>query len=93
MAKAGANSLYKLVSASMAGVNCLSVDYLTLFLLVLVISFCILRLGLTIVLDMRQTDSPLLNIIVNHWRQLRERGENLSAAVKKDKLVTFCSSK
>ena len=90
VAKAGANSLYKLVSASMAGVNCLSVDYLTLFLLVLVISFCVL--GLMTFLDIGQTESTLLNILVNHWREVRERGENLSVVVKKGKLVTLWSS-
>ena len=42
---------------------------------------------------MGQTESTLLNILVNHWREVRERGENLSVVVKKDKLVILCFSK
>ena len=37
---------------------------------------------------MEQTKSTLINILVNHWREVRERGENLSVVVKKGKLVT-----
>jgi hypothetical protein len=44
-------------------------------------------------LDMEQTKSTLINILVNHWREVRERGENLSVVVKKDKLVTLSCSK
>jgi hypothetical protein len=43
-------------------------------------------------LEMGQTESTPLNILVNHWREVRERGENLSVVVKKGKLVTLCSS-
>ena len=42
---------------------------------------------------MGQTESTPLNILVNHWREVRERGENLSVVVKKGKLVTLCFSK
>jgi hypothetical protein len=59
---------------------------------VLDISFCVLGLGLTIFLDMGQTESTPLNTLVNHWREVRERGENLSVVVKKGKLVALCSS-
>jgi len=45
-------SCYNLVSAPVAGENCLCVDCLSLCLLVLVISFYVLGLGLTIFLDM-----------------------------------------
>ena len=58
----------------------------------LVISFCVLGLGLMTFLDMGQTESTPLNILVNHWREVRERGENLSVVVKKGKLVTLCFS-
>ena len=85
-------SCYNQVSAPVAGVNCLCVDCLSLCLLVLVISFCVLEFGLIIFLDMGQTESTLLNILVNHWREVRERGENLSVVVKKGKLVTLCFS-
>jgi hypothetical protein len=36
---------------------------------------------------MGQTESTLLNILVNHWREVTEREENLSVVVKKDKVV------
>ena len=39
-------------------------------------------------LDIGYTESISLNILVNHWREVRERGENLSVVVKKGKLVT-----
>jgi hypothetical protein len=42
---------------------------------------------------MGQTESTLLDILINHWREVRERGENLSVVVKKGKLVTLCLSK
>jgi hypothetical protein len=42
-------------------------------------------------LDIGQTESTPLNILVNHWREVRER-ENLSVVVKKGKLVPLCSS-
>ena len=74
------------------GANCLCIDCLSLCLLVLVISFCVLELGLTLFLDMGQTESTPLNILVNHWREVRERGENLSVVVKKGKLVTLSFS-
>ena len=45
-----------------------------------------------IFLDMGQPKCTPLNILVNHWREVRERGENLSVVVKKGKLVTLCSS-
>lgn len=32
---------------------------------------------------MEQTESIPLNTLVNHWRETRERGETLSAVVKK----------
>ena len=73
------------MSVSVAETNCLCVDCLSLCLLVLVISFCVLRHGLTIFLDMGQTESTPLNTLVNHWREVRERGENLSVVVKKGK--------
>jgi hypothetical protein len=41
---------------------------------------------------MRQTESTPLNIQVNYWRQVRERGKNVSVVVKKGKLVTLWSS-
>jgi hypothetical protein len=41
---------------------------------------------------MGQTESTQLSILVNHWREVRERGENLKVVVKKGKLVTLCSS-
>jgi len=74
-----------------AGANCLCVDCLSLCLLVLVISFCVLELGLMTFLDIGQTESTPLNILVNHWREVRER-ENLSVVVKKGELVPLCSS-
>ena len=43
-------------------------------------------------LDTGQTESTQLIILVNHWREVRERGENLKVVVKKGKLVTLCSS-
>ena len=46
-----------------------------------------------IFLDMGQPKCTPLNILVNHWREVKERGENLLVVVKKDKLVTLCSSK
>lgn len=46
---------------------------------------------MTLFLDMGQTESTLLNIQLNHWREVRERGENLSVVVKKGKLVILCS--
>ena len=52
-----------------AGANCLCVDCLSLCLLVLVISFCVLELGLMTFLDIGQTESTPLNILVNHWRR------------------------
>ena len=39
-----------------------------------VISFCVLRLRMTF-LDMGQTESTQLIILVNHWREVRKRGE------------------
>ena len=45
------------------------------------------------ILEIGQTESTLLNILVNHRREVRERGENLSAVVKKGKLVTLYFSK
>ena len=42
---------------------------------------------------MGQTESTPLNNLVNHWREVKERGENLLVVVKKDKLVTLCFSK
>ena len=35
----------------------------------LVISFCVLGLGLMTFLDIGQTESTPLNILVNHWRR------------------------
>ena len=55
---------------------------LSLCLLVLVISFCVLGLGLMTFLDIGQTESTPLNMVVNHWREVRKRGENLSVVVK-----------
>jgi len=43
-------------------------------------------------LDIGQTESTLLNILVNHWREVVERGENLSVVIKKGRLGTLCSS-
>jgi hypothetical protein len=37
---------------------------------------------------MGQTKSIPLNILVNHWKKVRERGENLSVVVKKGKLLS-----
>ena len=68
-------SCYNLVSVPVAGANYLCVDCLCLCLLVLVISFCVLGLGLMTFLDIGQTESTLLNILVNHWREVRKRGE------------------
>ena len=45
------------------------VDCLSLCLLVLVISFCVLGLGLMTFLDIEQTESTPLNILANHWRK------------------------
>ena len=70
------------VTGPMEGANC-----------VLIVFFCVLGLGLTLFLDIKQTESTRLNILVNHWREVRERGENLSVVVKKGKVVTLCSSK
>jgi hypothetical protein len=42
-----------------------------------------------IFLDMGQTESTPLNILVNHWKEVTKRGENLSVVVKKGKLVTL----
>lgn len=53
----------------MEGTNYLSVDCLYLCLLVLVISFYVLGLGLMMFLDIGQTKSTRLNILVNHWRK------------------------
>jgi hypothetical protein len=39
----------------------------------------------------KQTESNPLNILVNHWGKVRERRENLSVVINKDKLVTFSS--
>jgi hypothetical protein len=73
----------------MAGVNCVLIVFLCL--LVLVISFCVLSLGLMTFLEMGQTESTPLNILVNCWMEDWEK-ENLSVVVKKGKLVTLCSS-
>lgn len=84
-------SLDYLVSAPVAGAHCL---VLIVFLCVhwCWLSHSVFGLGLTIFLDMRQTESTPLNILVNYWREVRERGENLSVVVKKGSLVTLCSS-
>jgi len=52
---------------------------------VLIVFLCVLGLGLQLMLflDTGQTESTLLNILVYHWREVGERGENLSVAVKK----------
>ena len=57
------------MSVSVAETNCLCVDCLSLCLLVLVISFCVLRHGLMTFLDIEQTESTPLNILANHWRK------------------------
>ena len=87
-------SCYNLVSVPMAGANCLYVDCLSLcsWTWTDIIFGCVLGHGLTLLLGMRQTESTPLNIQVNYWRQVRERGKNVSVVVKKGKLVTLCSS-
>ena len=62
------------------------------FLCLLDISFCVLGVGLTIFLDMGQTESTLLNILIAYCKEVKERGENLSVVVNKGNLVTLCSS-
>lgn len=58
----------------------------------LVISFCVLGLEMVTFLDMGLTDLPPLNILVNHWREVRERGKNLSVVIKNGKLIILCFS-
>ena len=62
-------SCYNLFSVPVSQAKCMCVDCLSLCLLVLVISFCVLELGLTTFLDIGQTKSAPLNILVNHWRR------------------------
>jgi hypothetical protein len=75
----------------MAGVNWVCIDCLFLcsWSWTDIIFGCVLRLRVMLFWDTGQTESTLLNILVNHWGEIRERGENLSVVVKKDKLVTL----
>jgi len=66
-----------------AGANCVLIAFLFVFGL---------GLQLMLLLDMGQTESTPLYILVNHWRGVGERGENLSVLIKKGRLVTLCSS-
>ena len=73
-------SCYNLFSVPVSQAKCMCVDCLSLCLLVLVISFCVLGLGLTTFLNMEHSESPV-NILVNHWKEVRKR-ENLSMVLK-----------
>lgn len=50
-----------------------------------IVFLCVLELGLSLFMDMRQTESTLLNILVTHWKEVKERGENQSMVIKKSK--------
>ena len=73
-----------LVRAPVEGTNCncahgrgeLCVVFLCVFL-VLVVSFYVLGLGQMIFLEMGKTESTPLNILRTHWKEVKERGENL----------------
>ena len=69
MARAGRATLF-----CVHGRGELCVVFLCVFL-VLVVSFYVLGLGLTTSLDIGQTEYTPLNILVNHWREVRKRGE------------------
>lgn len=58
----------------------------------LIVFLCVLEIGLRLFMDMGQTESTLLNILVIHWKEVKERGENQSVAIKRGKEVTLGSS-
>jgi hypothetical protein len=47
----------------------------------LVISFYVLGLGQMIFLEMGKTESTPLNILRTHWKEVKERGENISIVI------------
>ena len=60
--------------------------------------FCVLYLGFSLwgnfdgLINMEQASSTPLELLLSNFKDVRNRRENLSVIIKKDKLTTFCRS-
>ena len=95
----GAKSCYNLVSTPMAGARTVCITWFLCpwqgqtvcwlsFSVFVGVGYLVLCFWTWTNDIIGQTESTLLDILINHWREVRERGENLSVVVKKDKLVS-----